>query len=98
MIACLESLSLANCSNTQRIVASLVVVVNEDDKDGEFSPKTEILHFWHPHATGAAHWAYLFAVIGSWCAWLACPKRVSPVLSLPRSWKLTRKMSQHDAL
>jgi len=57
MVACLESLSLANCSNIITSIASLVLAASEGDKDGEFSGKNEFLPFLHSHAMETNHWA-----------------------------------------
>ena len=57
MVACLESLSLANISHIIRSVASLILEASEGDKDGEFSAKIHFLHFQHSYAMEAAHWA-----------------------------------------
>ena len=57
MVTCLESLSLANISNIIRSVASLVLEAGDGDKDGEFLPKTQFLHFLHSYAMEVAHWA-----------------------------------------
>jgi hypothetical protein len=70
MVACLESLFFANCSNIIRSVASLVLEASESDKDGEISTKIEIFPFRHSYATAVTHLAYLFAVMDSPCAQL----------------------------
>jgi hypothetical protein len=68
MIACLESLSLANVSNIIRSVASVLLEASEGDKEEEFSAKNLFWHFLHSHAMQAAHRAYLFADVDSLCA------------------------------
>lgn len=85
MAPCLESLSIANHSNTIRSVASPVLAVGEADKDGEFLPKIEIFTFRHWHAMETAHWAYLIADVDRSCAQLAGLRRPSLALSLPCS-------------
>lgn len=65
MVACLESLSFVNISNTIRSIASLVVEASEGDKDRDLSEKIEISPFRHSGAMEAAHLAYLFAVMDS---------------------------------
>jgi hypothetical protein len=85
MVACPESLSLANVSNIIRSVASLELEASECDKDGEFLPKIEFLHFEHSYAMETVHWAYLFAVMDSPCAQLACLRWAHSYLLLLRS-------------
>lgn len=56
MAAYLESLSLANYSDTFRSAASLVLAAREDDKDRELWPKIEFFTFRHKGAMETAHW------------------------------------------
>jgi hypothetical protein len=48
-----------------RSPATLVLEAGEGDKDGQFWPKIEILHFQHSYAVEAAHWADLYADMDS---------------------------------
>ena len=68
MVACLESLSLANVSYIIRSVASLLLEASEGDKEGEFWAKILFWHFLHSHAMQAAHRAHLLADEDSLCA------------------------------
>ena len=81
MGACLESLSLANVRNTITSVASPVLEASESDKDEDFSDQIRFSHFLHSHTVSATHWAYLFAVMDSQCAQLACLRTASSALS-----------------
>jgi hypothetical protein len=96
MAAYLKSLSLANCSNTIRSVASLVLAAREDDKDGDLWPKIDFFTFRHWGAMETAHWPSLFTGIDNPCAQLACLKTASPALSLPCSWKILMKITEND--
>ena len=96
MVACLESLSLAPCSNTITSVASLVLEASESDKDGEFPGKIQFLHYQHSHAMETNHCAQLFAAVDRPRAQLVCVRTASPALALPCSWTFPMKITQND--
>jgi hypothetical protein len=98
MATYLESLSLANYSDTFRSAASLVLAAREDDKSGEFWPKMEFFTFRHWGAMETTHWPELFAGIDSPWAQLACLRRVSPALSLPCSSIILITIAQNDTV
>ena len=68
MVAGLESLPHAHCSNTIRSITSLVLKERDGDKDREFLAKIEILTFRHSKTMKTDHWTHLFAVMDSPCA------------------------------
>ncbi len=98
MTAYLDSLFLANISNDIRSAALLVLEAGESDKGGEFPTKNQFFHSMRSYVTQAAYWASLFAVTDSPCAQLACLRRASPALSLPRSWNCLNKFTRDDEL
>ena len=57
MVAYLKSLPLVNVSHIITSVASFVLEVSEDDKDGEFWEKNEFVPLRQWYATEAAHGA-----------------------------------------
>lgn len=65
MVACLESMSLANDSNILRSVPSLVVMAGVSVKDEEFSAKIDFFHSLHSHAMEATQRDHLLAVTHS---------------------------------